>query len=260
MQDFAEQHSTHRELELMDYLRAQGGSARTAKLAKPLGVSEETVRRTVKSLARSGLVERVHGGVYLPNAEALSPVGSRLGTRTNEKLAIAREAARHIASGSTVFLDVGSTTAFVAESLKRHRDMTIVTNGLHAAQALIGISGNRVFLAGGELRPVEGGTFGQDAIAFISRFSIDTAVFSVDGIDRQGGFLLAGADESDLARAVAEQARRTIVVGDQAKFGKTAALRAFDPQGVDMLITDANPDASFRRQFDEWQIEVIVAG
>ncbi|MEO9461067.1 MAG: DeoR family transcriptional regulator, partial [Marinomonas sp.] len=102
MSDTTEIHATHREVELLETLRAQGGSARTAKLAETLSVSEETVRRTVKALAKSGLVERVHGGVYLSNSEALSPVGMRLGTRTQEKLSIAREVAKLIPSGSSV--------------------------------------------------------------------------------------------------------------------------------------------------------------
>ena len=64
----AEKHANHREVELMDTLRGFGGSARTSNLAGALNVSEETVRRTVKALAKSGLVQRGHGGVYLTNA------------------------------------------------------------------------------------------------------------------------------------------------------------------------------------------------
>ena len=196
-----EKHSTHREVELLDRLRAMGGSARTAVLAEALDVSEETVRRTVKALAKSGVVQRVHGGVYLANTEALAPVVTRLGKRPEEKARIAAAAAELIPSGSCVFLDVGSTTAFVAQNLRNHRDMTVVTNGLHAAQALSDINNNRVFLAGGELQAVSSGVFGPETIAFVERFNLDVAVISVDGFDPRSGFLLAAAPEAALARA-----------------------------------------------------------
>ncbi|WP_197916847.1 DeoR/GlpR family DNA-binding transcription regulator [Thiosulfatihalobacter marinus] len=259
MQDAPEPRATHREVELLETLRAHGGSARTARLAEILGVSEETVRRAVKALAKSGLVERVHGGVYLSNSEALSPVGMRLGTRTQEKLRIAAEVARLIPPGSSVFLDVGSTTAFVAEALIAHDDLTIITNGLHAAHALAGKTDGRVFLAGGEMMADVGGTFGQSTIAFIQHFNIDTAVFSTDAVDLQAGFLLSSPAEADLARSVAALARRTVVVADGAKFGKSAPIVAFPPEAADLVVTDHAPKPAFRAQLDAWEIETVVA-
>nr|AOT82940.1 hypothetical protein [uncultured bacterium] len=56
---------SHRELELLEVLKRLGGSARNADLAKALDVSEETVRRTVKSLSMTSDLERVRGGAYL---------------------------------------------------------------------------------------------------------------------------------------------------------------------------------------------------
>ncbi|QGX99640.1 DeoR/GlpR transcriptional regulator [Roseovarius faecimaris] len=233
-----EKHSTHREVELLDRLRAMGGSARTAVLAEALDVSEETVRRTVKALAKSGVVQRVHGGVYLANTEALAPVVTRLGKRPEEKARIAAAAAELIPSGSCVFLDVGSTTAFVAQNLRNHRDMTVVTNGLHAAQALSDINNNRVFLAGGELQAVSSGVFGPETIAFVERFNLDVAVISVDGFDPRSGFLLAAAPEAALARAVTARAHRVIVVTDHTKFGQNAPMVACAPGAVDVVVTD----------------------
>lgn len=253
-----EQHSTHREVELLDRLRALGGSARTAALADSLGVSEETVRRTVKALAKTGLVQRVHGGVYLPNTEALTPVVSRLGKRPEEKARIAAAAAGLIPSGACVFLDVGSTTAFVAENLRNHRDLTVVTNGLHAAQALANKNNNRVYLAGGELQMAESGVFGPETIAFVERFNLDVAVISVDGIDPKTGFLLAAAPEAALARSVVQRAHRSIVVTDNAKFGQNAPMVACDPGDVDTVVTDKSLRPKLAKRMVDWGIEVIA--
>ncbi len=254
-----ERYATHREVELLETLRSFGGTARTTGLAEALQVSEETVRRTIKALAKTGAVRRVHGGVYLVNAEASKPVSSRLSQRAPEKLQIAATAAKLVPNGSCLFLDVGSTTAHVAQSLRQHRDLTVVTNGLLAAQSLVGQTENRVFLAGGELRDVEGGAFGAEALDYVNRFNIDIAVLSIDGIDERGGFLLAGSQEAGLARVVAQAARRVMVVADHTKFGFSAPIVAFEPSVVDVLITDKPLSEPFERLLAGWEIEVILS-
>jgi len=260
MVKIAEPHSTHREVELLETLRSLGGSSRTAALAEALGVSEETIRRTVKALAKSGLLQRVHGGVYLTNKDALSPFAARLGKQAEEKSRIATQAAAMIPNGSSVFLDVGSTTAFVAERLKDHRDLTVITNALTPAQALVGRNGNRVYLVGGELREVESGAFGISTVSYVNQFHIDTAVLSVDGIDASSGFLLAGAAEADLARAVVARAKRRIVVADYSKFGQPAPFVACPAESIDVLVTDKAPRQVFEKRLAEWEIELVVAG
>jgi len=253
-----ENHATHREVELLETLRAQGGSARTSHLADVLSVSEETIRRTVKVLAKTGMVQRVHGGVYLSNTEALDPVGSRLKIRTKAKGQIAAVAASMIPSGSCVFLDVGSTTAHVATGLRSHRDLKVVTNGIHAAQALVDNNDNQVFLAGGALYHVEDGTFGPETIKFVERFNIDVAVISIDGFDCETGFLLSSAAEAALARAVTQRARRVLVVTDVTKFGQSAPLIACKPRDVTAVLIDKLPDRIFHQKLIEWEIEVVV--
>ena len=254
----AENHATNREVQLLETLRAQGGSARTSHLAEVLNVSEETIRRTVKALAKTGMVQRVHGGVYLSNTEALEPVGSRLKKRTRAKGQIAAAAASMIPSGACVFLDVGSTTAHVATSLKSHRDLTVVTNGIHAAQALVDNNDNQVFLAGGALHHVEDGTFGSDTIAFVEKFNIDVAVISIDGFDCETGFLLSSAAEAALARVVAQRAKRVLVVTDVTKFGQSAPLIACKSTDVTAVLIDKLPGRIFHQKLIDWEIEVVV--
>ena len=255
-----ESYATHREVELLNALRSFGGTARTSNLAEKLNVSEETVRRTTKALAKTGVERRVHGGVYLVTQEANKPVSSCMSRRAAEKSKIAKAAAALIPNGSCLFLDVGSTTAHVAKALKKHQDLTVVTNGLLVAQAMVAPKENRVFLAGGELRDVEGGAFGPETLAYVKQFNLDTAVLSVDGIDERGNFLLAGSLEASLARSIAKQARRIMIVADHTKFGFSAPIVACEPRNVDLMVSDARPPAPFKALLERWDIEVLVAG
>ena len=59
----AEIYSSHRAHELLEVLRENGGSCRTAELAGLLNVSEETVRRNIKHLAKEGVVSSEGDGL-----------------------------------------------------------------------------------------------------------------------------------------------------------------------------------------------------
>ncbi len=252
--------SNHREVEVLDALRQLGGSARNANLAELLGVSEETIRRTTKSLAKANLVRRVHGGSYLPDSEPGAGVFARLRKQRGGKARIGQAAAGLIEDGSCVFLDVGSTTTYVAHALSARSGLTVATNSLNAAQTLADHKGHRVFLAGGELRRSEWGLFGSDAVEFVEKFRIDTAVISVDGIDAEDGFLLKGGEELAVARAVVARAHRIIVVADHKKFGVVAAHVICPPKEVAVLVTDQMPQGDLARRLAEWDVRVLSAG
>ena len=251
--------SNHREVEVLEALRRLGGSARNSNIADLLGVSEETIRRTTKALAKADLVRRVHGGAYLPESRAETGVFSRLGQRPDEKSLIGRAAAQLIPNGACIFLDVGSTTAFVAHALRKHENLFVVTNSLNAAQSLAKRRGNRVFLAGGELRDAEWGTFGPEALDYVRGFRFDFAVLSVDGIDQNKGFLLSVPSEAALARAVMSASARTIVVADHQKFAQSAPIVVCAGDAVDVVVTDKAPTPMQIQRAQEWQDDIVTA-
>ncbi len=61
-----------------------------------------------------------------------------------------------------------------------------MTNSSDIARTLATVNGNRVFMAGGELRSDSGAAFGVSAMEFVSRFSVNHAVISVGAIDAVG--------------------------------------------------------------------------
>ncbi|SPJ30532.1 DeoR/GlpR family DNA-binding transcription regulator [Falsiruegeria mediterranea] len=251
---------SHRELELLEALRQLGGSARSAELARVLDVSEETVRRTIKALAKADALERVHGGAYLPDTQAGLSFFSRMTQYPDEKRAIARCAARHIDDGMTLFLDVGSTTAFVSEELRARHNLTVVTNSIGVAQTLVNHNNNRVHFLGGEMQGNERGTFGFVTENQIRRFVFDMAVLSADALSPKQGVLFTNAIEANLAIVASESADQVAFAIDHHKFDGTAPHCGPDMRQVDMVFTDAAPNKRLRAAFKEWGVAVHVAG
>lgn len=236
-------HATHREMEILEELRLSG-SCRIQDLARRLNVSEETIRRNVKNLSQQGLVRKVHGGVYIPEALREPSFTQRMNVNPDAKRRIAAHLAAIVENGDSLILDIGSTTAYVARALREHHDLFVVTNSVAVAQMLATRNNNRVFLAGGELRPHDAGAFGKEAIAFVRQFSVQYAVLSVAAIDAETGFMLFDLQEAEFSREILERAECSIVAADHSKFGLHAPIRIAEPAAFDMLVTDvpAPPD------------------
>jgi DeoR family glycerol-3-phosphate regulon repressor len=251
-------HATQRQLAILELLRLQG-SYRIGELASRLDVSEETIRRNVRQMAAQGLVRKVHGGVHMPEMLHEPTFQQRMNEQRSAKERIAGQVAAMIDDGDSVILDIGSTTAYVAQALKNHRDLYVVTNSVAVAQILAPRNGNRVFLAGGELRAHDGGAFGVEAHAFVRQFGVRHAVLSVAAIDGVTGFMLHDMQEAAFSRTIMGQAERVIVAADSTKFERRAPVRLVDPNVVDYVVTDAPPPPTVVNLLEAAGVEIVLA-
>ena len=252
-------HPTHRQQEILDALRRAGGSLRVGRLAADLGVSEETVRRNLKVLADAGHVTKMHGGARLAELEGEGDFQQRLRINTGAKQRIARHVAQMIPDGASVFLDVGSTTSYIADALREHAGLMIVTNSVSVAYKLATRGGNRVYMAGGALRAHDGGAFGAGALDFARSFRTDFAVLSTAGITADGAFLLFDLDEVNFSREIIKGAARCIIAADAGKFGRAAPITQCDPALIDTLVTDAMPPEDLMKAARGWGVVIEVA-
>lgn len=252
-------HRAARQNAILEVLRTHG-SATVGELTRSMNVSDETVRRDVKAMASKGLVERVHGGVMLPDLNREPGFQSRMHQNAQAKRAIARKAAELIANGDSLMLDTGSTTAYVARALKDHTDLFVVTNSVDIARALANAKkGNKVYLAGGELRGDDGASFGPTAHDFVRRFRTRYAVISVGALHSDGGVMDFHLQEAEFCQTVLDQAAQVVAVADASKFRHQAPVKVCDLQRIDTLITDRRPPEPFLKRLRENEVRLLVA-
>lgn len=230
----------------------------TVALARRLGVSAETVRRDIKPLARDGKVTKLHGAVALPGPSGEPSFERRMRENATEKRAIARAVAATIADGDSVMLDTGTSTSLLAKELLARRRLTVVTNSSDIARTLATVNGNKVYMAGGELRSDSGAALGASAVAFISTFRVDHAVISVGGIDEEGlmGYELS---EAEFARMTLTRGERSIVLADHSKFGRRTLVRICGFAAFGELVVDRPPPPAIVAAAHEHDVRVTVA-
>ena len=113
------------------------GRVMVDELAILLDASHETIRRDLGTLADRGAVRKFHGGAALPSIQVEGPYDRRMVENAPAKRAIARLAASLFKPGDTIFIDTGTTTAFLARigGDAIDWDMTL----LFAAAAIAGV-------------------------------------------------------------------------------------------------------------------------
>ncbi len=240
-------------------LVAERQSCRVIDLAHRLQVSDETVRRDLKRMVGEGLVSRIHGSVLLADPLSEPEFHQRLIQHVEAKKRIASLAARQVRNGDSIMLDTGSTTAFVARALRDHRNLLVVTNSVDIARSLATRNGNRVYMAGGELRADDGAALGASAITFIEQFRVRLALLSIGAIDLQDGLMDYNLDEAEFSRVAMRRADRTIIVADHSKFGRRALVTVAGLDAVQMLISDRPPPPPFVARLQRSEAIVLVA-
>ena len=105
--------SSTRQDEILKRLRSDG-EVLVQTLATEFHVSTSTIRRDLDVLSADGLLRRVRGGGSSVEPDAIS-FGEVSTQSSGEKEAIAVRAAQLVPDGSVVVIDIGTTTARLAQ-------------------------------------------------------------------------------------------------------------------------------------------------
>lgn len=206
------------------------------EISEQFGVNMQTARRDVSSLEGQRLVRRVHGGaVAVEEPDALS-VEERLGIHDAEKRRIAEAAASFVHDGDVLFLDGGSTTAYLAHHLLGMQ-LHVVTNSV----SLVGILGRgwpgvETNLTGGYYFPKSELLLGPPALQAIEQVQVDRAFLSAAGVTAEGVFN-ANSLVAEVEQAVIARAAETYLLVDPSKLGRASLKRVCGLESITALIT-----------------------
>src|SRR3954464_15647468 len=107
---------SQRQAEILNIARASG-RVMVEELARRFEVSAQTIRKDLNDLCEQRLLTRIHGGAIVASGvENLAYEARRL-VAAEEKKAIGIAAAAQIPNGSSLFINIGTTTEEVASAL-----------------------------------------------------------------------------------------------------------------------------------------------
>ena len=228
-------------------------------LARRFEVTPQTIRRDLAELCDRRLLTRVHGGAIVASGVRNVGYEARRFVAAEEKRAIGRAAAALIPDGSSLFVDIGTTTEEVAEALADRRNMLVITNNLNVAMRLYRLEGFEVIVAGGQVRRSDGAVVGEAAVDLIRQFKVDTAVIGASAIDEAGTLLDFDPREVRVAQAIIDNARRVMLVADASKFARSAPVRIARLDQIDVFVTDRLPSEALRTLVHHHGVDLVEA-
>jgi DeoR/GlpR family transcriptional regulator of sugar metabolism len=242
----------------------RAGAVRVSDLTRALGVSDMTIRRDLESLARQGLLSKVHGGA---TANLGGPSTDEPGFEVKsvrypaQKQAIAQCVAQLVQPGSAIALTAGTTTWTVSRYLADIAQLTVVTNSIRVAEVLHlqRRADHTVVLTGGVRTPSDA-LVGPVAVSTIRSLHVDMVVMGVHGVDPRAGLTTPNLSEAETNRAFCEATRRLVVVADHSKWGVVGLSQMAPLTDVDVFITDDGLDENAQATLGEMVGELIVAG
>ncbi|TFW26283.1 DeoR/GlpR transcriptional regulator [Massilia arenosa] len=230
-----------RKQHLLDLLKRDGRLV-ARQLSEELNVSEDTIRRDLREMARDGLLQRVHGGA-LPASPALGNFTARQDIATDDKAAIGRAAAAMVQPGQVIFVDGGTTCAQLVRALPRHLQATVVTHSPSIAMELMGHPAIEVVMLGGRLFRHSMVNVGAGTIEQIAQIRADTYFMGVTSVHPDTGLSTGDYEEACVKRALCRAAAETIVLASSEKLGTAAPYKVVGLQDVSGIVLPAGaPD------------------
>jgi DeoR/GlpR family transcriptional regulator of sugar metabolism len=175
------------------------------------------------------------------------------------KQKIGSAAASLVPDGASVIIASGTTTQAVAEALSGHRDLTVFTNSVIVCGKLMGHNGNRVYMLGGEVQPINGATLGRDTTGMLANYFADFVFIGAGAISPAGWLMDYTREEGELHSLMLQSARTAVVVADHGKFGRFAPIRVGNFEKVTHLITDRTPDPEIVAALEALPLDVLIA-
>ncbi|HYZ33317.1 MAG TPA: DeoR/GlpR family DNA-binding transcription regulator [Crenalkalicoccus sp.] len=226
-------------------IASEVGRVSVELLAARFEVTPQTIRRDLNELCDRRLLARVHGGALLASGVENMAYEARRALAGEAKRRIGERAAALIPDGSSLFINIGTTTEEVARALAARRNLLVVTNNIHVVSILLPSPGVEVIVAGGPVRRADGGIVGEPTVDLVSQFKLDFAVIGASALDEDGSLLDFDYREVRVARAILGNARRAILVADATKFARSAPVRIGHVGQLAAFVTDRPPPARF---------------
>ncbi len=236
----------------------RGLSVNATALAKEFLVSEDAVRRDLRALAAEGKCKRVYGG-GLPISPGGVPLEHRLLSDSKEKRALALAALSLLSEASTVFLDSGSTNLALAREIPPDRPLTIATNSISIASALLERKNLKVIILGGEIDRQTGAAIGLSAVREAERLSFDLCFLGACAVSISLGIGAFHLTDAEFKRTLIARSDRTAVLVTKDKIETRAPFQVAALAVLDHVVLERGTSEEIVSTFSNAGPKVIIA-
>ena len=225
------------------------------KLIHQFELSESTLRRYLDILEKQGLIEKHYGGVRA--VINTIPYDKRFDRNIQSKHRIGVLAASLIKDNDSIFIDSGTTTIHIIDSLKNVKNITIITNNMNVVYLCKKFKNFKIIFLGGEFINSTNCCANYDTVKILKKYNLDKAFIAANGFSLQKGATNSDICEHDIKSLAVKQSQKSILVVDHSKFGRAGLATFASVNAFHTIITDQMPDQSYIDYCSSNQIELL---
>lgn len=237
------------------------GSIIISDISKEIGCSEETIRRDLKEMESNNILQRIHGGAFLPEVDDKGvPIQLREMYFSKTKDSISKYVVKNLINeNDSIMLDCSTTCLSLAKNiLLSNMNVTIITNSLRIMSLYDEQPQTAKLIAiGGVYRKRSCSFVGYQATKSISNYMADICFISNSAINIKHGLLDNNQNESQVRKAFLEYSNKHYLIADHTKFDDQANYIIAPINTIDKVITNIEPNQKWKNHFESNKIEYI---
>ncbi|AOT68874.1 DeoR/GlpR family DNA-binding transcription regulator [Geosporobacter ferrireducens] len=236
------------------------GKVVVKELSEIFEVTEDCIRKDLKTLEKDGLIKRTYGGAVLNRQSAAnSNIVNRRSLNIEAKRTIAEKAFEIIMPNETIFLDISTTNILIAEKLAGgNKRVTVVTNMIDVINAFSKSDHVKVIGTGGVYYKELDGFVGSTAIETISRYKVDKAFIGSVGVNIfDKSVTTFDIEDGNTKRAIISAGKSVYLVMESKKFYMDGVYKFADLFDIDAVIVDTDPEEQILKELEKADVEII---
>lgn len=223
----------------MQALIAQRKTISMEELRDIFQVSMNTIRSDVAYLVDSGAAEKVYGGVRILQEQKVPLFTQRAALQPDAKKRIARYAETLIQDQDILYIDPGSTTMHLVDSLEPSKHVTIITGNIYVITQTCFRPNIQLIVLPGALNQRTNSMADVSTLEFLGRYHFAKAFMGVSGISPNGKLNVSTYIEYELKKLAVQQSLHTYLLADASKFGQESLMAYGSLEDMEEVITDA---------------------
>lgn len=230
------------------------------ELSKKFHVTEDCIRKDLKTLENQGILKRTYGGAVLNRQTAPhDDILIRKSINLEGKIKIAEKAFELIQAGESIFLDISSTNILIAEKIaKGNKKLIVITNMIDIIRTFSNCKHVDVIGSGGVYDKELNGFVGSTAIEIISRHKVNRAFIGSCGVNMfDKSVTTFDMEDGNTKKAIINSGKKVYLVMENKKFQYDGTYKFADIYDIDAIIVDEKPDEKICRELEKVNVDLI---
>jgi len=226
--------------EIKDYIY-ENKTVTLDQICENFDISKSTIRRDLNEILENSDIKKIYGGVTVLSKKELTSFEERNISNLKIKERIAATAAELVEDGDIIFIDSGTTTLRIIDSIITKKDLTILTNNVEIILRAIPYDNLNIISLSGTLNRKTLSFTGSSAAQVLQSYNISKAFMATTGFSIVSGVTNSSPMESDIKRMAVQRSQQVYLLADSSKYGVVSLITYCNLNKVTALITEAYP-------------------